>query len=71
MSNEANEFGRDVAIRLLQAPDDEWPKLFDQLRRNRALTGAIRQLNDMLEHPADRQLATDALRRVGLLHTDF
>jgi len=70
MSNEANEFGREVAMRLLQAPDDEWPSFFDHLRRSHKLTGAVRQLNDMLHHPTDCQLAADALRRIGLLHTD-
>jgi len=70
MRNESNEFGREVAMRLLQAPDDEWPNLFDHLRRSRTLTGAVRQLNDMLNHPTDCQLAIDALRRVGLWHTD-
>lgn len=68
MRKEPTDFGRQVADRILQAREDEWPKLFDDLRRSRTLFGAVYQMNNMLSLPTEREIAIDAFRRMGLWH---
>ncbi len=63
-----NEFGLEVAHRISCADSDDWPKYFEQLRRGRQLHRAIQQINTLLSEPEHRQVAIDALRRIGLWH---
>ena len=59
-------FGVEIAERLANAADDEWPFVIEELRRSKNLSRAMRAINEMLENPAHRQLANNALRRIGL-----
>ena len=65
-----NAFGLEVARKFSCANADEWPKYFEQLRRGSQLSQAIRQINTLLAEPEHRQVAIDALRRIGLWHED-
>jgi hypothetical protein len=62
----STEFGQEVAHRLTQAADAEWPVEFDRLRREKKLSSAVREINSMLDQPAHRSLAIKALCRIGL-----
>ena len=63
-----DEFGLEVARRFSSASDEEWPAYFEQLRREMQLSHAIREINALLAEPEHRQVAVDALRRIGLWH---
>jgi hypothetical protein len=66
MEQPTSELGLRAARKLVEASDDEWPKYFVALRRDKQLSTAIREINQLLDQPKYRQLAIDALRRVGL-----
>jgi hypothetical protein len=63
-----DEFGLEVARQFCCASDDEWPAYFEHLRRGKRLSQAITQINALLDEPEHRQVAVDALRRIGLWH---
>ncbi len=65
------ELGLKVARKFSCASDDEWPAYFEQLRRGKQLSQAIRQINALLDESEHRQIAVAALRRIGLLHQDL
>jgi len=70
MDGSSTEFGLRAARKLIEATDQEWPAFFERLRRNRELSVVVRHLNQLLDHPEHRQLAIDALKRIGLWHEE-
>ena len=62
---------RFVANRIVQAAAHEWPRVFDDLRRRKHLSEIVRDLNKLLDEPANRDLARSALRRFGLEHAGY
>ena len=66
-----DDYGLEIARRFASARDDEWPAHFEQLRRGKQLSHAIRQINALLADPEHRQVAIGALRRMGLWHDDL
>jgi len=64
------EFGLAAAKRIVELSDDAWPDYFVELRRQRCLSRAIREMNSLLDMPGHRALVRRAFRRMGLEHTD-
>jgi hypothetical protein len=62
--------GLDFARQLNGASESEWPILFEQVRGERRLSAAIREINELLQHDQYRQEAVAALRRTGLFQVD-
>jgi hypothetical protein len=46
-----------------------WPDYIVSVRKKRALTRAVRDMNALVNLAAHRQLALQALSRIGLEHT--
>ncbi len=61
-------FGLDVARKIASLSEREWVGLFEELRRERRLSHAVRDINALLTHPEYRPLAVSALKRMGLWH---
>ncbi len=57
--------GLAAARKFANASDDSWPEYFDQLRRDKQLSVVIHEINELLKQPEHRQLAIDALKRIG------
>ncbi len=55
-----------IARSITQAWSQNWPRVFEDLRRRKRLSDVVRQLNQLLEEPAHRDLAKSALKRFGL-----
>lgn len=66
MTQSQTAFGLKVVEQLLHASDSEWPEYLDQLRRDKQLAEAMRQINALLNDPANRTDAVAALSRIGL-----
>jgi len=60
--------GLQAARQFVQATEDEWPRYFERLRRNRQLFPAIHQIHHLLDQPEYRPLAIGALTRICLWH---
>ena len=63
-----SEFGLRIAQQVANATDDEWLGIFYELLKTRQLSTAIRQMNQLLDHPQHSELAMTAFRRIGLEH---
>ena len=61
-------FGLTVARRICEAPGDDWIGIFQELRRDRQLAKAMRQINRLLDEPEHRNTARLALQRIGFEH---
>jgi hypothetical protein len=57
-----------IASQLAEAPDGEWQRIFESLRRRRELSSSVHQMNKLLAHPIHADVARQALRKMGLLH---
>ena len=68
MDNTQFEFGLKIARQLVEANDDDWPNRVEQLRRDRKLSVAVRQINALTRHVEHRDEAIRALKRIGLWH---
>ena len=64
-----HQFGLSVAKRIAELPDSEWPDFVVDLRKRRALSKAVREMNSLIQIPDHRHLAVRALRRIGLEHS--
>lgn len=60
------DFGPTFAQKLSQNSDDNWIKVFHDLRKSGQLSSTIRQINIFLNDPEHRTVAEAALRRIGL-----
>jgi hypothetical protein len=52
-----------LANRIARAAPDEWPGIFEGLRRGRQLSATMRRLNRLLDKPAHRELLVAPLGR--------
>jgi hypothetical protein len=59
-------FGLAIAGLFAKLTDDQWPEVFEELRRAKQLSKAIGEINQLLNDPVHRPLAVTALRRVGM-----
>jgi hypothetical protein len=50
------------------APDEEWTRYFEGLRRQRKLCDAVHQMNELLRSEHHKERAEEALKRAGLWH---
>ena len=57
-----------IARHIAQVSSQDWPRVFEDLRRRKRLSDVVRRLNHLLEEPAHRELAKSALKRFGLDH---
>jgi hypothetical protein len=57
-----------IARSITQSSSQDWPRVFEDLRRRKRLSDVVRRLNQLLEEPAHRELAKSALKRFGLDH---
>ena len=57
-----------LANRIARASSQEWPHIFEDLRRGRRLSKFVRGLNRLLDEASHSGLAQSALRRLGLYH---
>jgi hypothetical protein len=55
--------------RIVQAPESELHRVFEDLRRRKRLYETVHQLNLLLHEPAYRGLAEIALKRLGLRYS--
>lgn len=51
------------------APDEEWTRYFEGLRRQRKLCDAVHQINELLRNEHHKEQAEGALKRAGLWHS--
>ena len=59
-------FGLVIAGLFATLTDDQWPKVFEDLRQTKQLSKAIGEINQLLNDPVHRPLAATALERVGM-----
>jgi hypothetical protein len=62
VSDDARNFARSIA----EMPEPELSDLVHNLRWHRRLTSTVHALNGLMQNPADAELGTRALRRLGL-----
>jgi hypothetical protein len=61
-------FGLVIARLFATLRDDQWPEVFEELRRTKQLSKAIGEINQLLNDSTHRDLAIAAFSRIGLLH---
>lgn len=61
----ANQFGLHIAKTIISCNEDEWPDVVNKLRRERQLSTAIHQINNLQRDPDHVDMASAAMRRMG------
>ena len=67
-NDQDNTPGVAIARQICDAHDGEWLAIFEHLRRERQLSSAVHQMNQLLKHPTHSDLAKQSLEKLGLLH---
>ena len=62
---QSNKFGLEVARAIINSKDSEWPDVIQQLRRERQLSNAIHEINNLQRDPIHTELASAAIKKIG------